>query len=138
MCVCVCARLVKQWAQAQCFAPNQRIKHTHSTNTNKAATVEILVRCGAVWCSFHCSVNFTLLSMSFWALINPMHLTSCHFFQFLVDIRVYKVLYIFSKMNPSDAICSICRCEIFDGQELNTTLCGHVFHRACIRFSIHK
>ncbi|XP_031622977.1 RING-H2 finger protein ATL30-like [Contarinia nasturtii] len=36
------------------------------------------------------------------------------------------------------AECTICSDKLFDGQELNTPFCGHVFHRKCIRYALHK
>lgn len=38
-------------------------------------------------------------------------------------------------MNP---ICSICLLDLLDGNESNATQCGHIFHRGCIGYSLHK
>lgn len=39
--------------------------------------------------------------------------------------------------NPNNFICLICQEKLFDGRELNITLCGHIYHRNCIRLSLH-
>lgn len=44
---------------------------------------------------------------------------------------------IMSASDPNNFMCVVCQEELFDGQQLNATLCGHIYHRLCIRKSLH-
>lgn len=40
--------------------------------------------------------------------------------------------------DPNNFICSVCQLKLFNGEESNATPCGHIYHRQCIRYSIHR
>lgn len=43
-----------------------------------------------------------------------------------------------NSIDSNNLSCSICQQKLFDGQPICTTLCGHVYHRPCIQYALHR